>query len=506
MHPHFGLSWPYLVTLAAIVLLLAWGGVKSYRKARACPPGIEPRNDIAHLASAFLIPPYLQLGDAPALPTEEAVEIWWHVKTDRRRWRVQVKIVGEECWRPPAKADRMVSDIPALGKHHQYRAVLRNLPPGAEFDYRVLADDAIAFAARGKARTHADKFTFVVPADLGETHLENMAEQKIAHQLLLTNPDFLIIDGDVAYPRGRVADYTKNVWPVYNSNVSGPTNGAPILRSLIAMPSPGNHDMSLPTMKSRPDFSKEPDSLGYFLFWSLPLNGPVKQPGANSVPVKGDDKARYHFAVNAGDRYPRIGMYSYDWGNAHFTVLDSNAYVDWTDAELRAWVAADLARAQKATWRFVVMHHPAFSSHFNHINEQRMRLLANLFERCNVDVVFCGHNHCYERSRPLRFKEDKLVTALMTEDCPVTGTFAIDTTFDGIKNTRPNGIVYMGCGASGAAFNPAHKPSQDQLQPFTAFFDQSVHSFSHVAIDGRRFELRQISENGTEIDRVVIEK
>lgn len=505
MHAPFGLSWSYLLVVPLVVALVIVG-VRMLKQLRKCPPGVEPRDATTSLASAFLILPYLQLGDSPALSAEEKVELWWHARHDRRQWQVQVKVAGERCWREPVKAERTECDIPKMDKHLQFRAVIDQLPPGCEFDYRVLRGNDIAFAARGKARTHCDKFTFAVPADIGEFGQEAMAEHKVAYQLLRTKPDFLIIDGDIAYTCGRVSDYLKNVFPVYNSTVDHPAYGAPILRSLVAMPAPGNHDMGMPNVEQRPDFTRDPDALGYFLFWSPPLNGPCTKAEGNVPPLKGDKKARYRFAVNAGDRYPRIGMYSFDWGNAHFTVLDSNAYVDWSDAELRAWVAADLARAQKATWRFVVMHHPAFSSHFNHINEQRMRLLANLFERCNVDVVFSGHNHCYERSRPLRFKEDRLEGRLLTENCPVSGTFQIDTAFDGVKNTRPNGVVYVGCGASGASFNPNHKPNADQLQPFTAFFDQTVHSFTHVSIDRRRFELRQISEDGTEIDRLVIQK
>ena len=37
------------------------------------------------------------------------------------------------------------------------------------------------------------------------------------------------------------------------------------------------------------------------------------------------------FTEAAGEAYPRMTNFSFDYGNAHWTVIDSNPYVDWTD-------------------------------------------------------------------------------------------------------------------------------------------------------------------------------
>ena len=57
-----------------------------------------------------------------------------------------------------------------------------------------------------------------------------------------------------------------------------------------------------------------------------------------------------------------MANFSFDYGNAHWVVLDSNPYADWTDSALREWVERDLARAKGATWKFVAFHHPGFNS------------------------------------------------------------------------------------------------------------------------------------------------
>ena len=98
-----------------------------------------------------------------------------------------------------------------------------------------------------------------------------------------------------------------------------------------------------------------------------------------------------------------MANYSFDYGNSHWTFLDSNVYVDWSDAYLRNWLARDLAAARHATWKFVVFHHAAFNSSRAHFSEQQMRLVSDILEQRGVDIVFNGHVHNYQRTRPLKF-------------------------------------------------------------------------------------------------------
>ena len=80
-----------------------------------------------------------------------------------------------------------------------------------------------------------------------------------------------------------------------------------------------------------------------------------------------------------------------------------------------------------------------------------MRVLAPLFERCGVDLVLSGHEHNYQRARPLKFMPagPGKSADLGAKDRRVPGVFTIDTSFDGIRNTRPNGVLYIVTGAGG---------------------------------------------------------
>ena len=99
--------------------------------------------------------------------------------------------------------------------------------------------------------------------------------------------------------------------------------------------------------------------------------------------------------------------YSFDWGQAHFVILNSdigNVAISrearenfWE--EQRRWMEEDLAASQKAQFRFAVMHHPPFTA----VKRRQagggntfVRALIPLFERYKVQAVFNGHDHNYQ--------------------------------------------------------------------------------------------------------------
>ena len=85
--------------------------------------------------------------------------------------------------------------------------------------------------------------------------------------------------------------------------------------------------------------------------------------------------------------------YSFDCGDAHFTVLDSTG-----DIPAQAtWLDSDLDSSQE--WKFVAFHHPLYTSDANHFGGWANLKLAweRLFQSHGVDAVWSGHVHAYER-------------------------------------------------------------------------------------------------------------
>lgn len=109
--------------------------------------------------------------------------------------------------------------------------------------------------------------------------------------------------------------------------------------------------------------------------------------------------------------YPKPeNYYSFDYGNAHFAIIDSNKDLS-PNSEQYKWLEKDLAES-KAHWKFVFHHHPPYSSDRKRYGDTRrgkstlgdlnVRQLVPLYEKYNVDIVWFGHFHGYERTWPIR--------------------------------------------------------------------------------------------------------
>lgn len=100
--------------------------------------------------------------------------------------------------------------------------------------------------------------------------------------------------------------------------------------------------------------------------------------------------------------------YSYDYGNAHFAVLNTNDMYPMTQSQ-RNWLINDM-KSSDADWKIVMMHRAAYAEGKN-INKPDtiiMRdVLLPLFDELDIDLVYAGHDHTYYRS--MQVKGDKAV-------------------------------------------------------------------------------------------------
>lgn len=142
-------------------------------------------------------------------------------------------------------------------------------------------------------------------------------------------------------------------------------------------------------------------------------------------------------------RYPKYGelFFSVDVGPVHVVVVDDawvvnpNGDTDYKPA-LDAWLDADLDAANKnraaVPWIITVHHHPEYSSS-NHGQDSDVlrgrQYFAPLWQKYHVDMAFSGHDHDYERSKPLAVGAD--VNAPTPTDAA-------------------SGTVYVVCAGSGA--------------------------------------------------------
>jgi 3',5'-cyclic AMP phosphodiesterase CpdA len=491
----------YLVLSVAIVVFLSVAIVVLLPRYNAIPqqaPALQ--NKVVDFKPYFFVAPYLQLGYRNKPNDNSSLSIIWFM-TNKFELSFRYKINSNSNWH---LIDVSAIEINAPGHtpKYEYTASLRKLPNDCTFTYQIIEGNSIIFEAKAKGHKGINSpYKLVVFGDLGSF---SEGKSQIASLVHEENPDIIVMPGDIVYGGGTVAQYPERFFPFYNSDNAVLNIGAPIMRSILAVSSVGNHDLGKRGNEDAIDFSKHPDLLGYFYFWKQPLNGPDNHRATHIV-LDGDLSTQEQFLKETAHCFPRMTNFSFDFGNAHWTILDSNLYsnwnVDWHNSILREWLENDLANAQNATWRFVAFHHPSFYSDLNHPNEENMRVLSPIFESGNVDIVFSGHAHCYERSFPLKFKPDnELATA------SVPGKFIIDKNYDGNTQIKPKGIIYIVTGGGGAKTYPESAPTTDQWQPFTCKYFVDDHSFTACNINNRRLTARQITAAGIEIDRFVIEK
>jgi 3',5'-cyclic AMP phosphodiesterase CpdA len=89
--------------------------------------------------------------------------------------------------------------------------------------------------------------------------------------------------------------------------------------------------------------------------------------------------------------------YSFEYSNALFIVLDSNLPPRTQSKWLRERLANTTAR-----WKFVILHHPLYSSAPARDNRSLRAAWGPIFDRYRVDMVLQGHDHAYLRTFPMR--------------------------------------------------------------------------------------------------------
>lgn len=120
--------------------------------------------------------------------------------------------------------------------------------------------------------------------------------------------------------------------------------------------------------------------------------------GAQLLPVLGNHDVQNS---NGDDQAAALGMpgrwYSKRLGPVLFIGLDSTQA---DNPEQQAWLEQTLAAAA-APWKIVTMHHPMYSAGWHGSNAAARNAFQASFERYGVQLVLAGHDHDYQRSRPI---------------------------------------------------------------------------------------------------------
>lgn len=139
---------------------------------------------------------------------------------------------------------------------------------------------------------------------------------------------------------------------------------------------------------------------------------------------------------------------------------------DYLTPAQSAWLEKALASSGE-NWKIPYFHHPLYSSGERHGSHPDLAaVLEPLFLKAGVSVVFAGHDHFYERTKPQK------------------------------------GIVYFVTGSGGKL----RKNGIDRRSPLTAVGFDTDQAFLAAEIDGDELYFNAISRLGTVIDSGVIQR
>lgn len=108
--------------------------------------------------------------------------------------------------------------------------------------------------------------------------------------------------------------------------------------------------------------------------------------------ANGEPQVKY-FGFNMQGRY-----YTFRRGPVQFFALDTNHNADWKNQLI--WLEKELSNS-KAAWKIVFGHHQIYSSGIYGVNKPFIDVLTPLFKKYGVQLYINGHEHNYERTRPI---------------------------------------------------------------------------------------------------------
>jgi acid phosphatase type 7 len=457
------------------------------------------QTEAATAQQTFAISPYLQLGEAP---DSRNLLICFAV-AGKGNYKLEFKQANSRNFQEGKASEEAMYGRPEL---RYFSCRLSGMKQDKEIAYRIFRDGGVVYEGSAGAFPSAGRDLKI--ALVGNLSFSKGKANRLLSCLSGQAPGLLMLTGDLAYPWATVDQYLENFFPAFN--MAGGAAGSLLSRVLVAA-CPGDRDLSADRYDAQHDnrdLDAAPGGLAYFYFWKQPLNGPGKPDGKNIPVARGAPAKVQDFLSSAGRAYPASANYSFDWGDSHWLVLDGGPYVDWRDSDWRRFVHDDLSVSKKR-WKFVVFHQPGFTADTNHGEEQRLRLLADLFEQGGVDLVFSGHSNSYQRSCPLHFS----VSGQPDSDSEsrlgfVYGKFRLDRNFDGVKSRRPDGVIYVVSGGGGAEPCAEFRIQDDETrwQPFTRKFYCASQSFTFMELHGKELVLKQIADDGKIVDSIKIVK
>ena len=288
-------------------------------------------------------------------------------------------------------AVRYTGTVKRYRERYSHQVAVTDLEPGTAYIYRVGDSAADLWSAPCSFLTddRDDRFSFLAIADVQASGTEDFlhsAQTLRSAMSLLPEAEFTVNLGDY------VNDNTNEEWDAYFEAFAFANN------TQTGVPVAGNHDGNITNKFNTNCFQNT-------------------------------------FCLDRSANRALEGVYySFDYGNAHFAVLNSNDMYPMSQAQ-KNWLINDMTNSG-AAWKILLLHRSLYSAGKN-INKPdtiiQRNMLLPLIDRLDIDLVLSGHDHMYLRTGQMYGDRRVDNTVFQTE--PFHGAdlqFALD----------PEGTVY----------------------------------------------------------------
>ena len=368
--------------------------------------------------------------------------------------------------------DLGIADLGAKYSYAQRHTVkLSGLKPGTAYYYRIGDSSTSAWSDTMKFTTSSDsgKFTFIQMSDtagITEDQFSDTRETAAAVSELFPNASFLVHTGNFV---SSGQDFEQ--WKNYSSAVSGLTSYMP----------------TSPVVGAR-----EYDTSGIYDNFLVDGMTVTTSKQNSDGTVTTEEKQR--------------GYYSFDYNNAHFTVIDSTSLriIGGLTTDERKWINDDISNSN-ADWKIVIVHNSPYTDGYSTQSRRYKNYLKSMNEiisGLDVDIVLSGDSSdTYYRTNPVR-------------NGNVTDQAVISDEYDGryySAYVKPSGTVYASIGSSGN--NSSDKHEIYDTSSLFSFTGKSINPdepmFSSVTVDGSRLIYTAYTIDGTDVhivDSFIIRK
>ena len=160
--------------------------------------------------------------------------------------------------------------------------------------------------------------------------------------------------------------------------------------------------------------------------------------------------------------------YSFNLHNVHFLAIDPYVAYGPNSAQYK-FVVNDLENAyndRNIAWIFVIEHIPLYTSPSKHPADSTIRdVFHPLFDKYNVDLVFSGDNHNYQRTYPLIYNPSDSSSPIISKK-----------DHNSYKDDK-SGVIYLISGTAGRSHYDI-----TQQSPFVAKQDDTQFGFLNIDI------------------------